>query len=75
MQKFPFEIDYYFTKEGKKPFKVWLRGLKILQQEQKYASDLTECDLEILEIIGIWEKECMNSRLIMVRVSYLLRVG
>ena len=28
MQAFPYEIDYYVTKEGKKPFKEWLESLK-----------------------------------------------
>ncbi len=25
---FPFEIEYYTTREGKKPFKAWLESLK-----------------------------------------------
>jgi putative addiction module killer protein len=28
MPVFPFEIEYYSTREGKKPFKAWLEGLK-----------------------------------------------
>jgi putative component of toxin-antitoxin plasmid stabilization module len=24
----PFKIEYYITKEGKKPFKAWLEGLE-----------------------------------------------
>lgn len=28
MQTFPYEIDYYLTETGKKPFKEWLDGLK-----------------------------------------------
>jgi putative addiction module killer protein len=28
MQAFPYEIDYYVTKESKKPFKEWLENLR-----------------------------------------------
>jgi len=28
MPVFPFEIEYYTTKEGKNPFKAWLEGLR-----------------------------------------------
>ncbi len=28
MPVFPFEIEYYITREGKKPFNAWLEGLK-----------------------------------------------
>jgi putative component of toxin-antitoxin plasmid stabilization module len=28
MQSFPFELEYYITAKGKKPFKEWLDGLK-----------------------------------------------
>jgi putative addiction module killer protein len=28
MAVFPYEIQYYITREGKKPFQVWLRNLK-----------------------------------------------
>lgn len=35
MQTFPFEIDYYITKEGKKPFKEWLEGLRDITARAK----------------------------------------
>ena len=28
MSVFPFEIEYYITEDGRKPFKIWLEGLK-----------------------------------------------
>jgi len=28
MQTFPYELDYYVTSAGKKPFKEWLEGLR-----------------------------------------------
>ncbi len=28
MPTFPFEIEYYVTNDGKRPFKAWLEGLK-----------------------------------------------
>jgi putative addiction module killer protein len=28
LQTFPFELEYYVVKTGKKPFKEWLEGLK-----------------------------------------------
>ncbi len=28
MVVFPFEIEYYITREGKKPFKAWLESLR-----------------------------------------------
>ncbi len=28
MQSFPFELEYYVTTEGERPFKEWLEGLK-----------------------------------------------
>lgn len=31
MQTFPYEIDYYVTGDGRKPFKEWLEGLRDIQ--------------------------------------------
>ncbi len=35
MQVFPFEIDYYINKEGKKPFREWLENLKDITARAK----------------------------------------
>lgn len=35
MQTFPFEIDYYINKEGKKPFREWLENLKDITARAK----------------------------------------
>lgn len=35
MQSFPYEIDYYVTENGKKPFKEWLEGLRDVQGRAK----------------------------------------
>ena len=35
MQAFPYEIDYYVTKEGKKPFKEWLESLRDIKARAK----------------------------------------
>lgn len=32
---FPYEIDYYITAEGEKPFKVWLDGLRDINGRAK----------------------------------------
>jgi putative addiction module killer protein len=35
MQAFPYEVDYYVTKEGKKPFKEWLESLRDIKARAK----------------------------------------
>jgi putative addiction module killer protein len=35
MQTFPYEIDYYLTDDGKKPFEVWLKSLKDINGRAK----------------------------------------
>ena len=35
MQSFPFELEYYITIKGKKPFKDWLAGLKDVSARAK----------------------------------------
>ena len=35
MHKFPNEIDYFVTKEGRKPFKEWLERLRDVQGRAK----------------------------------------
>ena len=33
MQTYPYEIDYYVTEQGDKPFKNWLEGLRDVQND------------------------------------------
>jgi putative addiction module killer protein len=35
MQTFPYEIDYYATSDGRKPFKDWLESLRDVQGRAK----------------------------------------
>ena len=35
MRAFPFEIEYYLTEEGRKPFNEWLRGLRDIAARAK----------------------------------------
>ena len=35
MQDFPYEIDYFVTKEGRKPFKDWLERLRDVRGRAK----------------------------------------
>ena len=35
MQPFPFELDYYVTTEGERPFKEWLDGLPDIRARAK----------------------------------------
>ena len=35
MQSFPFELEYYVTAEGQRPFKEWLEGLKDISARAK----------------------------------------
>ena len=35
MQEFPYEIDYFVTKDGRKPFKEWLAHLRDVQGRAK----------------------------------------
>ena len=35
MPIFPFEIEYYITEDGRKPFKIWLEGLKDISGRAK----------------------------------------
>jgi putative addiction module killer protein len=48
MPIFPFEIEYYTTKEGKKPFKAWLDGLKDVMGRAKIRVRLDRARLGTL---------------------------
>ena len=45
MQIFPYEIEYYTTDSGKKPFKEWLEGLKDITGRAKVRVRLARARL------------------------------
>ena len=41
MAIFPYEIEYYITREGKKPFQAWLENLRDVMARAKIRIRLT----------------------------------
>ena len=48
MQTFPYEIDYYVTSGGRKPFKEWLESLRDVQGRARVRVRLDRARLDNL---------------------------
>jgi hypothetical protein len=60
MQSFPFELEYYVTNNGRKPFKEWLDNLKDISARAKIRVRLDRVRWVIQEIVVLLAKEYMS---------------
>lgn len=70
MSVFPFEIDYYSTSDGKRPFKAWLDGLKDVTARAKIRVRLDRARLG-----NLGDYRAVGGGVHELRVDYGVRVS